>query len=356
MKFRQRRAIVFLLVLISLTAWALLSGSIDDQRTHATSEEESDLGLYRAIIERVRGGEGYYEVAVSEQVERGFATYPPMTVRLPMLSWVVAGLGEQGAHLALIVLVGAGIVAFLHATESMPLGRVEWIASTTLLAAGSALAFAPMSIYFHEIWAFGFILIGISAAARGKWWLAIIAALAAASFRELAAPFLLALMLLALLQANIRRALATAGASIVFVGAYLLHGKEIKNLAGTNSTPSPNWLDFGGWPFIVDLIHTTTPIMVVPYWLAAVLIAFALVGWFRLVIIGSQPHRVMFAAWLSFVIVFLFIGAPNNIYWGLLFAALVLPGIAASPRGIMLVARDLQGRRSSHTAQSPAND
>src|SRR5438045_3661393 len=54
--------------------------------------QRGDLALYQAILKRVSGGEGYYEVVAGELRGRGFGMQSVFNWRTPMLTWALARL------------------------------------------------------------------------------------------------------------------------------------------------------------------------------------------------------------------------------------------------------------------------
>ena len=49
---------------------------------------EGDTALYRAEVDRIRAGEGYYEAASAELVQRGYPTASVFNWRTPLPMWL----------------------------------------------------------------------------------------------------------------------------------------------------------------------------------------------------------------------------------------------------------------------------
>ena len=86
-------------------------------------------------------------------------------------------------------------------------------------------------------------------------------------------------------------------------------------------------------------VRFSSGLVLAPYWLAAVIVPLALAGW--LFARGPVALRAGLTA-LAFATVFLVVGRDINLYWGLLYAGALLPGLAFAPRGILVIARRLR--------------
>ena len=73
---------------------------------------------------------------------------------------------------------------------------------------------------------------------------------------------------------------------------------------------------------------------------AAVAVPLGLFGWAQ---VGGVADRAL-ATCLAFAGLFLVFGRPDNTYWGLLFGALLLTGLAFVPRGVAQLHAALRGR------------
>jgi lipopolysaccharide export system protein LptC len=81
------RARVLLLVLIALAAWAAWRPR--RSRSLAVADDDTDIALYRAIVNRMIDGAGYYRAVGAEQVDRGYPVSPAPAVCEPTLAWFV---------------------------------------------------------------------------------------------------------------------------------------------------------------------------------------------------------------------------------------------------------------------------
>lgn len=335
------------IALLALTVWAIVQGTTSHDRPIPESAEQSDLGLYEQIVKRVDRGEPYYHAAIAEQSDRGYPTSPPTTVRLPSLALLIAGVGETGARLVLVALLATGLIASIRTAEKIARSRLEWWAFALTLAVSVALSAAPDAIYFHEVWAMTLILIALNIRTTRWWWIAVILGVLAFTVRELAGPFILAMFVLSSFERQWIRATTWLVAGAVCLMTYRFsHFEVVSSFMDGTETPSPSWIQMGGWPFIVDLVKSTTPLSVIPFAGAAIVVAISIFGW-----IGTRDRvsKGYLATLFAFIAVFSVVGRPDNVYWGLLFAPFLLPGLAFAPRSALTATRSgvLQGTRRS---------
>ena len=126
-----------LAVLLVLAALTPLTASMDGAPSEVPSlvganeaapdeepERDEDLAFYDRVIERIEGGENYYDFIVEEQRGRNYPVRPGVAVRLPTLAYVHAWLGETGM-LALPFLDRVGLVFVLCVALGMAISRLE---------------------------------------------------------------------------------------------------------------------------------------------------------------------------------------------------------------------------------------
>jgi len=344
-------------VALGLMAWAIVVGSgVMPAPSTGSDGPPADLTLYRAISERVADGESYYHAAVAEQAASGFPVAPAPTVRLPTLAWLNASLSSGVTYGVLLGLGSAVFVGALLRFERVAPNRITWVAMMLLLALGMLQVAAPPSTYYAESWAFALItlslLVGIERRPLASWTLAG----AALAFREHAGLAVVAIAIWLWVNGRRRLALAWLALLALFAVMYMtLHAPHVaeavaaQGLDPADAGPGGGWLDFGGWPRTVDYVRSTTPLAALPYAAAAVIVPLALVGWLlRRDRWASRTWAVLTAYCLAFMIV----GRANNLYWGLLFAPLLLPGLALVPSGVRACLapagrRQVTGRRSA---------
>ena len=70
----------------------------------------SDIELYRAEVERIRHGEGYYDAAAAELIARGYPTQSVFNWRTPLPMWFIGHLPDPVLGRALLGLLAAGVM------------------------------------------------------------------------------------------------------------------------------------------------------------------------------------------------------------------------------------------------------
>jgi hypothetical protein len=291
-----------------------------------------DQALYAAVAARTPAL-GYYDAAVAEHRARGYPLRPVMTVREPALAWLTAALGEGGRAWAFRLLGLAAIAAVLWRL------RGEGLAAAALAAVGLLLGSGPAQAGWHEGWAGLLLLVALACAGTRNWWIGCAAGLAAALFRELAAPALGLMMLFALIERRRTEAWGWAGALLLFAGAYALHAHAVQGRTGTGDLASEGWLAWGGWRAVLAQVRVSTPLILGPAAVTAAVVPLALLGWAAAP--GGFARRVA-ATMAIFVVAFLAIGRADNLFWGLIWAPLLPAGLAWAPaavRGLLRAAR-----------------
>jgi len=295
------------------------------------SPRDTDLRLYDRIAERVGAGENYYRVAVEEQRARDFPVRPGLAVRLPTLALLSGALGQWGMG-ALAVLLGLGtFAAWYWRLEHEPGGSDHRIYVLLLLVIGAASGFKPQYLALHEVWAGVLLALALALHRRGRWLGAWIAAALALALRELALPFVLLMGALALMRGDRREAMAWGGLVLVFALCLALHLAEVAQVTGPADPLSPGWLTWrgmGGWTANVIL---SSPLYLLPGWLAAPLVLLPLLGWAGW---KSDLGLAGFLLCLGYGAAFMIAGRDANFYWALMVMPVWFIGLAFLPRTV----------------------
>ena len=306
-----------------------------------TSEDKADVSLFEDLIEGVRAGGNYHEVAVTAQREQGFPLRPFVAVRLPTLAWLHAALPRGGAAILFYLLVAAMLAAWARrlGAEGLPARRTT--IGALLLMSGSATLLLPDLIVYHEAWAA--LLIALSLALHGerRYAPAVAAGLAAALIREQAILYPLIVALVSLHSRRWREAGLWGAAVAAFAGFILWHSMEVSALLRPGDPTSPGWAGAGGWGSAVTMVQLTGPFRLLPYWLAALALPLALIGW------AGWRSAVAVRAALFIAAILLLLAAfarPDNFYWGFLIAPLVPLGLLFAPRALADLAAAAAGR------------
>jgi len=326
----RRRAGGLLIGLLLLIVWglAVTLGAPAQTSPEPPADGYSDVDLYREIVTRVAGGADYYATAIQTQLAHNYPTAPFVVVRLPTLTWLRVLLGDVGSTVLLLALAATALVTMMVRLRATGLGRWEWAVAVLLLGLNLSLNALGVVGWFHEAWAGVLIVIAVAVRTDRRWWPAVLLGFAACCFRELALPFL---VVMAVLSWRRRREFwAWVGATAAFAIVYTLHALAVLAVPQADPVTSNGWLALGGWGFVLATVSTGTVLSSLPLVVTALVVPLALFGW----VFGTGPARAILATCAAFMVAFLFVGRPENSYWGLLYAALLLPGLALAPRGL----------------------
>lgn len=325
-----------------------LLGGVQPARQAATSGP-TDLGLYARAVDLAAHPSTFYASLVAEQRREGYPLRPFVTVRPPALPFVLAALpGETARRLAVQVLALATLGVW--AVRLRGLGGRPWIYALAVVAAATGVlpAFARDGYLMHEVWAGLLIALSLALNRPKTWALSLALGLAAALIRELAAPYLLVMALMAWIEGRRGQAAAWTAALGAFAAAMAGHAWAVGLYVQPNDAVSQGWLRFGGWPFVLRAAQWNAGLAASPGWLAAVALPLAILGacaW-----TGGTGGRLGLTV-TGFIAGLLIFGRPENVYWGLLIAPLLPLGLIMAPAAIItLMRRANRGGAGAHPA------
>lgn len=335
--FRGRGLVAALL--LALIGYGLALGPQALPRP-AAEAATGDAALYRAIEARVAQGEGYYRAAATEQRRRGYPLRPFVTVRLPTLAWLIAGLG--GPAIALRALKALGIATlFLLALRLREEGcaPAEWAGASVLLILTLVALVQPLLLWWHELWAGMLVMLALALRTPRRWRGSLVCAFLAVSVRELALPLLPAMALAAAVERRRGEALAWGLATLLALLLLAGHAAAVAAIVLPGDKVSPGWGAAGGWRFDLGIARECTLLTLLPSPLVAMLLPLSLFGWIARA--GAFAGRV--ALFLGGMLgAFLFVGRPDNIYWGLLLTFPLTAGIVLAPAGLYRLVRTVR--------------
>lgn len=345
-------AVIAMALLVAAIAMGVVAGGsaspAQGVRTQATTDwANTDEGLYRAIIVRVRDGENYYDAAVAEQRRRDYPVRPAMTVREPTVTYlnVLAG-GPDNLYVALL---GAGlcmILALMWRLESLAPGKNTWRVAVILSGLFSAAIFKPQYVVDSETWAALFIVLALLSRSLRWFWPSVAFGLLACFARELALPIMAVMFAFAWYEGKKKEAFAWLGATVVFLVAYGIHMELARSATSPGDPVSQGWLVWGGPQFVIETVRHSSALIVAPAWVTAVVIPLSVLGWLSRK--SSFADRVL-ALLAVYFLAFLVIGRMQNTYWGTLYVVLIGAGLAFSISGLMTLRRIILNPKNSPT-------
>lgn len=333
----RNRALVVLVGLVGFILWGLAAGT-----AYAPADRDSDpvkvnAALYNDVADRMSHGQNYYRAIDESQAAHHYPTRPFLTVREPTLAYFTKFVGGMShARDAFFALGIAAFALLLAGLERVSPSRRAWWSASAL----SVVAVAPMmtntSAAFHEFWAGFLIVLALMLHALSKWRSAFLVAMLAVFIRELALPLLAVMMIFEFMQGRRKRAAMWLAGITTFVILLAIHATIVNHVIAPAAEVSPGWLKFGGWTFFVDSVRYSTIMVIMPVWVAAVVVPTALLGWLSR---GGDLASRIFVLLIAYVLSFAAVGRPENYYWGLLFVTLLIPGLAFAPSAISTLIR-----------------
>ncbi|KQM63774.1 hypothetical protein ASE75_11820 [Sphingomonas sp. Leaf17] len=292
------------------------------------ADTPTDIVLYQQIVDGVRHGGGYYQVAADALRSGGYPMRPFVTFRLPTLAVVQAALPIWASATLLYVLAAGTFMAWSGSLLAALPRRPARVAALMLLVGGMIVHLQLPLMGFHEVWAGLLIALSLALRRRGYWIEAVALALAAMLIRETAALYVVVMAVFALADGARREAAGWGVALVVFAGAVAAHAHAVAQVVGPLDPSSPGWSALLGPGFAVHTIGIASALAVLPMWLAAPLVVLALAGWSAWV--SPLAHRTL-AVLLAYVALLALFARADTFYWGLMIAPLVLIGLAFLP-------------------------
>ena len=282
---------------------------------------EGDLITYERIVDRIRTGDSYYPAAHAELLAGDYGTRSVFNWRTPAYPRFLAFVTPRVAQIALSVMALLAVL-LLYRRLKMGFGIGVAAASALCLTANLAVLASSKSVFFSEMAAGVLILLSIAAYSNRRFAWGALAGLAALFVRELAAPYVLISVLLALRDKRWPEVRVWAAGLAAYAAYFAVHGSSVNNLLGPADRAGEGWLRFGGPDFVLSTASYNGVLGAVPLWVAAVLLPLGLLG------LSNWPDGLRGAATVAcFVLLFALIGNTFNAYWGLMFTPLMMLGV-----------------------------
>lgn len=272
--------------------------------------KEGDVSLFREVVTRMRAGETYYDAMNGVLRRRSYPTASIVNWRLPATFVLVAG-APGVVHATMLGLaclaLGLTLYAFRHAPVPARLLAL-------VMAAGGAVlpAIPPDGLYMPETWAGLGLMLSVLAYALGAWRAAVVCAIAAACARELAVPYAVASLAMALRGGRRGEVRWYAVGLSVFIAYYLAHAAWAWEFMQASDRVQPTWIKFNGWPFVIRTVGMGGWSLLLPLWAAAVGAVLVVAS------LWSRAGRHLKALVVLYVAGFFVVGHSFNDYWGLM--------------------------------------
>jgi hypothetical protein len=345
---RQTARLVLAIMAVLLALAAALSTSSSLPEPHQVEgPRQTDAGLYRSVVENIRHGGNYYDVAADALRAGNYPLRPFVAFRLPTLAVVEATIPPIATTLLLLALAAVTAAAWLTRLRSSLPRPAPLAAAMVLLACGLAAFVQPELAVFHEIWAGLLIALSLALRRPGRWLDAVAIGLVAMLVRETALLYVLVMGALALVEGHRREALAWAASVLVFAGVVAFHMHAVGQVVRADDLVSPGWNGMLGFGFFLESVSVSTALTILPLWLASGLLLASLIGWAGWNTPLALRSLATIAAFAALIGLF---ARPDNFYWGLMIAPISLIGIIFAPDAIRdVVTSALDSRRITVT-------
>jgi hypothetical protein len=318
------------LLLIGLAL--VIASAIPHERPHLVHmgpANYDDRYFQQELVNRVAAGEKYYSIVAEAQRAHFYPTSPAATIRQPAMTWMLALLpSELGRRIAFLLLLAAATIAMRERLNDTTIPKGWRFPATLLQISGFAIAWYSLHVYQHEIWAALLIAISLGLYRPNRYWSSAFFALLACLIRELALPFIWAMAAFAIWERRWREVAAWTLAMVVFLALYAVHYHIAAGLSHPGDLVSSGWFYGGGWDFVVDTAKLNQVLFFCPPWLVAAAVycsVLGLAGW-------RDPWVSRVTLVLGgYLAAFLFVGRPDNGYWGFIYAPLLPLGWVLTP-------------------------
>jgi hypothetical protein len=323
----------------------------------AKRERDDDLALYDRAIERIRGGEHYYDFIVAEQRAADYPLRPGVAVRLPTLAYINAWLGMSGQVAASLALLLAVMMAWWRRLGEEPGGKQKRLTAFALLLVGASLGLNRHFFVLHELWA-GMLLAlsfalhrpGTEAGKDGKWGWALAVAALAVAIREHALPFILLMAALALWRRNWKEGAAWSVLALAFLALLAVHLQIIGAQVLPSDPYGQGWMELRGLSGWISYVALSSNLRFLPGFVAGPLVVLAMLGWAAWKSPAGLFGLLLYA---GYGLLFMIAGRPDNFYWGAMVAPAMLVGLAFAAPGLRaLIAAAAAPVEADRTPQS----
>jgi hypothetical protein len=328
---RQARAVLAVAAILLVAGVAITLSPLASGNILARSNRPGDVPLYRAEVDRIHRGEGYYQAAAAELVARGYPTRSVFNWRMPLPVWLLGKMPTVMLGKALLGLLALALM--LMAFEALAREEDNVLrrpVACALLLVGPLLPTIVGDLFVMPVLWAG-VLIALSACAYGisRPWLGVTFGLAALFFRELALPYVVVCAAIAWHDGRRRELTAWTAGLLVWMAYFGLHWWRVSALIGPGAhAHKEGWIQFGGAGFVIATAQMNAFMLLLPQGAAACYLAAALVGlagW------NTPLGRRIGLTVCLFLVTFSVVGHSFNQYWGSLIAPLLCFGVARCP-------------------------
>jgi hypothetical protein len=291
-----------------------------------------DADLFRLVVDRVRQGDGFYTAAHEELIRHSYPTRSVFNWRTPFYAWMLAS--PPGETFWRGVLMALALFTVLAWTREI-LEQSGLMAATlggVALVGATGWSCGSQTFLFTEVWAG--LLIAVSAFAYHRGWRVTGYGLGlfALFYRELALPYAVVCLGLAVWHGRRREAVAWAVGLALFAAFLAYHAGQVHaRLTDRDLAMVQGWLRLGGLRNVLRTSQTNVFVMALPFWCTAVYLPLAVLG--LSTARGEGWERVALTG-VAYLAAFSVAGNAFNFYWGFMDAPLLALGVARAPAAL----------------------
>jgi len=348
------RIVLAVFVVVAAGAVAVTQSSLRQGYAHVEGRgrDSNDIVLYDAVARRIRDGETYYAASAVELTARGYPTASVFNWRTPLPMALIAYLPHPLLAKLILGTLSGLLVLLVLEWMSRERGPIAGLLATLLVTGALMFGVLGNKYAMPVLWAGP--LLGISFCAYGLGWrrTAIVAGVAAAFFRDLAAPYCVFALGYAMFKRRWREAAGWALGLALYAAYFAWHAMQATlHMPAGAEHHAESWLQFGGAGFLVSLAQVNAYLLPLPQWVAGLYLVLALVGFAGARGEAGQRAGICTACYL---IGFAFIGHDFNQYWGALVAPVLCVGAALAPAALSDLVQRAIGRRQPTAMPSRA--
>ncbi|MGO9115543.1 MAG: hypothetical protein ACLP9L_40560 [Thermoguttaceae bacterium] len=296
--------------------------------------KSGDVFLYMTEIKRIHAGENYYHAAAEELVAQGYPTASVFNWRTPLPMLLIGKLPDP--IMGRLILIAAGIamllMAFEAAAREQPNVYRLAMPLTVLLIAPLLPCFQGNVFVLTEVWAGIMMALSLCAYGVNLRFLGATMALAALFLRELALPYCLLGLALALWQRRPKESIVYIIGLIGWGVFYGLHYWKVSHLiTAAAEAHRQGWVRFGGLTFVIAVTQMNACLVLLPVWVTVIFFALSMIGF-----AGWQSAwgmRIALTACM-YIVAFAIVGQEFNRYWGLMITPLFCFGAVRAPAAL----------------------
>jgi hypothetical protein len=313
---------------VALTACLITSLEKTPPEPTITGPTFSDAQVLYKIVARVHGGQNYYDAAGIELRYYGYPTRSIFNWRQPFYAWFLGAL--PNATTGRVILGALTSIAIVWGT---------WLAYRRADDLAAVLCFWLM---FGACWPCFLqdgptnlenstgvlIVLSFFSYADEQIALAVACAILALIIRELAAPYVLVCVALALTARRWRELIGWAVGLLLYAAYFAYHALHALAAMRPDDLRAKSWIQFGGLHFILGTASQHSLLYNLPLWVTAIYLPLAVLG--VAAIPGRLGQRAIFTI-VAYLMLFSSVGKSFNEYWGYVDGPLLAFGLAWTP-------------------------